>query len=161
MKQVDVRPPQGMWILYRVLVGILIIVVAILLGGTVYGLIRKGTRPAEEALAVSASETGTEESGIFSGLGTMRIATADPEPETLIISLAFPYDKTDRSFSEELASRISAFKSVTEEYLGAFTAAELAVLDEAALNAELLSRYNAILRLGQIKKLFILEYMQL
>lgn len=155
------RPPQGLWVFYRVLVGIFIAVVAILLGGTVYGLIKKGSPPAGEAPEVPASEPGTEESGIFSGLGTMRIATADPEPETLIISLAFPYDKTDRSFSEELASRISSFKALTEEYLGAFTAEELAALDEGALNAELLSRYNAILRLGQIKKLFILEYMQL
>jgi flagellar basal body-associated protein FliL len=159
MKQDRESLPRGMRVFYQILVITLAVLTAILIGGTAYGLIKKSPPPVEEAERVYG--TGAEEGGIFSGLGTMRIPTADPEPETLIISLAFPYDRNDRSFSEELASRISYFRSATEEYLGSFTAAELAALDEETLNRELLNRYNAVLHLGQIKKLFILEYMRL
>ncbi|MDR1904348.1 MAG: flagellar basal body protein FliL [Treponema sp.] len=161
MKRVEERPPRTMVILHRALVITAITLAAIILVGTVYGLLRKGNSPADTE--APSKENGEAAGGedIFFGLGTMRIPTADPEPETLIISITFPYDKNDRPFSEELASRIPYFRSVTEEYLGALSAGELDALEEESVNAELLNRYNAGLRLGQIKELYISEYMRL
>jgi flagellar FliL protein len=130
----------------------------VLVSGTIYGLARKG---AAQEQGVLGAEFAAFDKGVFSGLGTMRIPTADPEPGTLVISIAFPYDKNDRPFSEELASNLSRFKSVAFQYLGAFTAEDLAGLDIDTVNKELLARYNSALRLGEIEELYILEYMLL
>jgi flagellar basal body-associated protein FliL len=158
MKRVEERPPQTLVILYRALIIAAALLLLILLIGTVYGLAKKNKAPADPELSIEPSAGGD---GMFTGLGTMRITTADPEPETLVISVAFPYDKNDRPFSEELASRISFFKTSTAEYLGAFTAEELAARDMEAVNGELLRRYNSALSLGQIKELYILDFMRL
>jgi len=154
MKRIEERHPQAVMIVYRVLIGIAAVMVIILIAGTIYGFVKRGksAAPAPEA-------AGGE--NIFSGIGRLRIPTADPQPETLIISIAFPYDKNDRPFSEELASRLSWFKAATTDYLGAFTAEEIAALDTDMVNKELLKRYNSQLRLGQIKELYITEFMRL
>ena len=155
MKRIEERPPQTTIIVYRVLLGIIAVLVLILIVGTIYGLVKR-----EKTAPPPAPIDGTDEN-IFSSLGTLRIPTADSEPETLIISVYFPYDKNDRPFSEELASRISAFKTATSGYLGAFTAEELDVLDTDLIKNELLKRYNAELRLGQIRELYITDFMRL
>ncbi|MDR2661979.1 MAG: flagellar basal body protein FliL [Treponema sp.] len=162
MKRVEERPSRPLLALYRALMAVLVLVVVIILAGTVYGLAKK-KRGTAEAPGTEISPSGETAGGdsIFSGIGALRITTADPEPETLVISLAFPYDKNDRPFAEELASRISYFKSATAEYLGAFTTEELNALDEDTISRELLSRYNSALHLGQIRDLYILEYMRL
>ncbi|MDR1143119.1 MAG: hypothetical protein LBK77_02735 [Spirochaetaceae bacterium] len=157
MKRVEKRPFRSL-LVYRALVAVLVLVGVIILAGTVYGLAKKKRGTLETPLPSGGSPGG---GSIFSGIGSMRITTADPEPETLVISLAFPYDKNDRPFAEELASRVSYFKSATAEYLGTFTAEELSVLDEDTIGRELLSRYNSALHLGQIADLYILEYMRL
>jgi flagellar basal body-associated protein FliL len=160
MKRVEERPSRFLLVTYRALTAVLVVLAVIILAGTVYGLAKKKRGAAEAPEVLPAGEASGGDS-IFSGIGALRIATADPEPETLVISLAFPYDKNDRPFAEELASRISYFKSAAAEYLGAFTAEELEALDEDTISRELLSRYNSALHLGQIQDLYILEYMRL
>jgi flagellar basal body-associated protein FliL len=157
MKRIEKQPPQTGVLVYRGLLVIVAALVLVLITGSIYGLVKKGTASGQ---AVSGGDSIVFE-GVFSGLGTMRIPTADPEPETLVISIAFPYDKNDRPFSEELASNLFRFKTATFQYLGALTAEALAVLDTDTINRELLSRYNSALRLGEIKELYILEYMLL
>jgi len=156
MKRIEKRPPPVMEITYRVLLIIAALLVLIIIIGTIVGLVNKGKKS-----AIKNSGSAEISEGMFSGLGTMRIPTADAEPETLVISIAFPYNKNDRAFSEELASRLSRFKTATAEYLGAFTAEELSALNTDTVSNELLSRYNSVLRLGKIKQLYILEYMRL
>jgi len=155
MKRVEKGPLQTVDFVYRGLLVVAAALALILLIGTIYGLAKKGKPQAADPAAGTVSE------GVFSGLGKMRIPTADPEPETLVIDIAFPYNKDDRPFSEELASRLSWFRTATTDYLGAFTAEQLAALDIEEINKELLTRYNSALRLGQIKELYILEYMRL
>ena len=157
MKRVEDRPLQTAVIVYRALLITAGVLAFILIAGTIYGFAKRGK---STAVPPSVSNGGVEES-IFSSLGKMRIPSADPEPETLVISVAFPYDKNDRPFSEELASRISAFKSAAADYLGAFSAKELAELDTDTVSRELLKRFNSQLRLGQIRELYILEFMRL
>ncbi|MDR0598940.1 MAG: hypothetical protein LBG84_02495 [Treponema sp.] len=166
MKSIEARSSPALVVLNRGLVVIAAALALIVLAGTVYGLAKRERFSGKTAPAVeTGAAAGEAAEAVFSGLGTMRISTADSEPETLIISVAFPYNKNDQPFAEELASRISFFKSATQDYLGAFTGEELAALDPdlnpAAVKGELLSRYNAGLRLGQIKELYILDYMRL
>jgi len=155
MKRIEDRPAQTSVIIYRVLIIIAAALALILIAGTIYGFAKRGN----DAVSRITDAAGGE--NIFSGLGTMRIPTADPDPETLIINIAFPYDRNDRPFSEELASQVAWFKTATAQYLGAFTAEELSALDTDTINKELLTRFNSALRLGQIKELYILEFMRL
>ena len=145
------------WVMiYRILLIIAAVLILVLIIGTIYGLLKRdNTDSAPPAHGISDDEN------IFSGIGTLRIPTADPEPETLIINIAFPYNRNDRAFFEELASRLSWFRTTTQQYLGALSAEELSLLDVETINQELLNRFNAALRLGQIRELYILEYMQL
>jgi len=157
MKRIEVRRQQTAVIVYRVLVIIALVLVLILVIGTIYGLVKRNKT---NSRVPPAHEAGAEES-IFSSLGTMRIPTAGSDPETVVINIAFPYDKNDRPFSEELASRVSAFKKTASDYIGSFTAEEIAALDTNTVNRELLKRFNSTLRLGQIRELYILEFMRL
>ncbi|MDR2471879.1 MAG: flagellar basal body protein FliL [Treponema sp.] len=159
MKRIEERPAPVALRLYRILICVVMALGIILIAGTVYGLVRG--RAGASPVFSEAPPAGEDGESIFSGMGTLRIPTADPEPETLLVSIAFPYDKNDRPFSEELASRLSFFKTAAAEYLGAFSAEELTALDMDTVKTELLTRYNAALRLGQIRELYILEYMRL
>ena len=156
MIQVKEHYPKKWVMIYRILLIIAAVLILVLIIGTIYGLLkRENTDPVPPAHGISDDEN------IFSGIGTLRIPTADPEPETLIINIAFPYNRNDRAFFEELASRLSWFRTATHQYLGALSAEELSLLDITTINQELLDRFNSALRLGQIRELYILEYMQL
>ena len=156
MKRIEERPPQTSAIIIRVLFVVIAVLVVILIAGTIYGLVKKG----KTAAPPPASEAGVDEN-IFSSLGTLRIPTADSEPETVIISIAFPYNKNDRPFSEELASRITWFKAIISDYFSPLTAEEFDALDADTTKTELLDRFNAELRLGQIRELYITDFMRL
>ena len=158
MKRVEERPLRIAVIVYRALLAVAVMLALVLIAGTVYGFVKRGK---SAAVTTPPGQDAAEGESIFSGLRTMRIPTADPEPETLVISIAFPYNKNDRPFSEELASRLSWFKTATAGYLGAFTAEELSALDTVAVNKELLARFNSVLRLGQIRELYILTFIRL
>jgi flagellar basal body-associated protein FliL len=159
MKREETKPSLGLLVLYRILVALVLVLALVLAAGTVYAFVRvrktEALRPEKTEPAVSGEET------IFSGIGTMRISTAGENPETVIITIAFPYDRGDGPFSEELVSRIQEFKAQTREYLGSFTAEELRQTDVPAINGELLGRYNSLLHLGQIKELYLLEFIWL
>jgi flagellar basal body-associated protein FliL len=106
-------------------------------------------------------KTTAGEEAVFSALGTQRISTAGENPETVIVTIAFPYNRSDGPFSEELASRITDFRAQTREYFGSLTAEALRQTDITVINRELLVRYNALLHLGQIQELYFLEYIWL
>jgi flagellar FliL protein len=155
MKRIEKRAPPAMETIYRVLIIIAALLALVIFIGTIYGLVNKGKTAEKKKGAAEVSE------GMFSGLGTMRIPTADAEPGTLVIKIEFPYDKNDKAFQEELASRIGWFKTTTADYLSAFTAEQLDALSLDTISGELLNRFNDVLRLGKIKQLFILDYMRL
>jgi flagellar basal body-associated protein FliL len=145
---------------YRVLMGIAVALALVLLAGTLYALVfRTGRaepppRTRESALLQSATN-----GGIFTGLGRLRAATAGPEPVTVIVSLVFPYPAEDKPFTEEMASQIVNLRNATHEYFASLPAEELRRKDDASIKAELLRRYNSLLRLGQIETLYFSEYL--
>ncbi|MDR1390364.1 MAG: flagellar basal body protein FliL [Treponema sp.] len=144
-------------LVYRALLLVVLALLVLLAAGTIYGLLRQNIPVS--GVQAAGSEDGAE--GIFSNIGKLRIATAGSESETVIISVAFPYNQNDRAFAEELASRLGEFKSLTVEYLGAFTADQLMSLEVSAIKGDLLERYNALLKLGRINDLYISDFIRL
>jgi len=163
--------------LYRVLLVFLTLLVLGFLAGTVYGLLRRPAQIAKtgstESLPLNTgsqtvqtgdntgdnSDSAPTGPAFFTGIGRIRAATADPEPATVIVSIAFPYDRSDLAFSEELAARTKDLRELTADLFSNLGAAELQAGSEDKLKAELLRRYNAILRLGKISVIYFNDYL--
>jgi flagellar basal body-associated protein FliL len=149
---------------FRVLVVLAALAALTLIGGTVYALVFRpasgSTRDGdqEETRLPVGPLKPAEVDSVFTGIGRIRTFTAPPEGATVILSIAFPYASADKVFSEELASRIGDFRTGTAAYFASFSTVELRQKDESAIKAELLERFNSILRLGQIGILYFNDY---
>ena len=135
----------------------------IIIGGTIYGVFFHAAPPGynlngqRNALRESGQESGQGQT--FTGIGRLRIPTADPQPGMVILFVSFMYYPDDRAFSEELALRVRDLRDIIRDYIGSFSTAELQRQDEEVIRAELLRRFNGILRLGQIETLFFSDFM--
>ena len=141
---------------YRILVALIILLIFMILGGTLYVIFSR-SGPAEQTPVFSV-ETSAEVQ-TFTGIGRLRIPMADPEPGVVILAVSFPYLPEDRAFSEELAFRIRDFREIIMDYMGSFSGEELQKKDEELIKADLLQRFNRVLRLGQIERLFFTDFM--
>jgi len=144
---------------YRSLVVCLITLGLILIGGTIYGVFFNTSPPRtnlNEQVPV-IREIGQAQT--FTGLGRLRIPTADTPPGTVILFVSFIYYPDDRAFSEELTLRLGDLRNIIREYIGSFSRAQLQMQDEEVIRAELLRRFNGILRLGRIETLFFSDFM--
>ena len=134
----------------------LLLLGVILIGGTIYGLFFHSVPPRlNQASVVNDNEKGQT----FTGIGRIRISTADPQPGMVILFVSFVYHPDDKDFSEELALRIKDFRHIIVDYIGSFSISELQKLNEEILKTELLYRFNAVLRLGQIETLIFSDFM--
>ncbi|MDR0512369.1 MAG: flagellar basal body-associated FliL family protein [Treponema sp.] len=155
------------WILaslQRALFVCLLTLGVILVGGTVYSVV-SGTSASGDLAAyrnAQALHGGAQGGGAyqqtFTGLGRLRIPTADPEPGMAILFVTFNFNPHDSAFTEELALRLGELREIIRVYIGSFPAVELQTQNEEVLRAELLRRMNAILRLGQIQTLFFSDF---
>jgi flagellar basal body-associated protein FliL len=153
------KTPRALALLCRCLLALALVLVLVIAAGTVYALVlRPATAPAPRPAAGPALPTPAD-AAVFTGLGRLRCPTSGSNPGTVILQAAFPYDPEDRPFSEELASRVRDFRSLTLAYFGALSAEELRGKGEDDVKAELLVRFNALLRLGRIRTLYFNEYM--
>jgi flagellar basal body-associated protein FliL len=149
MKKTPPPPPAALLVSYRILLGIAGLLALALIGGSLYALFRG---PPEAAEAPPAGET------VYSG-GQIRAVTAGPAPATVVLSIAFPYPPGDREFSGELYSHIEDFQAQAVSYFASLSAPELRQAGESAVKEELLRRFNSLLRLGRIEKLYFSDYM--
>ena len=135
--------------------------ILILVTGTIVGLARPrhaqplivfggAARPQQTALQ-------TDDIRVFSGMGRMRIPLADSS--VLILSVAFPYSANDIAFTEELAAKIGDLREISTNYFHSLPAERLIPIDEDAAKREILSRFNAGLRLGHITALYFSDMM--
>ncbi|WP_010263713.1 flagellar basal body protein FliL [Treponema primitia] len=152
------RKSRPLLIFYRVLLVIVLFLVLVILGGSLYALILRPKAAASPPVS-PAAPLSAGDANIFTGLGRLRCPTAAPNPGMVILQAAFPYYPGDRPFSEELVSRLKELRNISIAYFAALSVEELGRKSEAEIKAELLSRYNAILRLGQIEILYFNEYM--
>ena len=141
---------------------LIIAVVLIIAGVTIYSLIfRKDTSRNSQANQPPKNTSQlleTEQKQIFTGIGRMRISTADAPPAILILFVSFVYNPGDKAFSEELILRIGQFRDIITGYLGSFSMTELQQQNEENIKRELLSRFNSILRLGQIETVYFSDF---
>jgi flagellar basal body-associated protein FliL len=151
--------PRGLLIFSRALLVLALLLVLVILGGTIYALVFRPTAAQTPQAAPPASSPDISDASIFTGLGRLRCPTAGSDPGMVILQAAFPYYPGDRAFSEELVSRIRELRNISAAYFAALTAEELGRKGEAEIKAELLARYNGILRLGRIETLYFNEYM--
>ncbi|MDR3336917.1 MAG: flagellar basal body protein FliL [Treponema sp.] len=161
-------------ILFRLLLVIVLLLALVLLAGTLYALVFRNAREAAGGRDSAGMSGGKADSGgqprpglaapaepdsVFSGLGRIRTSSGGSEPAAVIVSIAFPYAAADKDFSAELASRIGDFRALTEAYFSSLSAAELRTREEAVVKAELLERFNGLLRLGRIGAIYFSDYM--
>ena len=170
-REIDV-PGNKLVIFYRVVVVIMLLLVTILIMGSLYGLLRsrdsgplfriggKGSGSAQDSGGAfrEGVREGDNPYNIFSGIGKLRIQNTD-KPAVIIISISFPYKAEDRPFTEELASNIGEFRSITTKYFANLPKDKLAKLDEEQAKADILKQYNALLRLGRIETLYFGDLM--
>jgi flagellar basal body-associated protein FliL len=147
---------------YIVLLSVAASLVLLLIIGTIVGLARS---PYAKPFLTLGKERNTpsstlSESGdirVFSGIGRLRIPLSDSS--TMILSISFPYMANDTVFTEELAAKIDDFKNIATEYFTSLPQDKLNRLDEDAAKAEILSLFNANLRLGRIEALYFNDLM--
>jgi flagellar basal body-associated protein FliL len=154
MKYNTEKSSSALIFIHRMLAGILILIILAIFAGTMFAIIFK---PNEKEI-VEPIESQSDER-IFTGIGRIRTKSAEPKSAAVVITIAFPYNPDDASFSEELASKVAQFRNETTRYFEAFTADELRQKTDDAIQRELLARYNALLRLGFIDVLYITDYM--
>ena len=140
---------------YWGLIGLLILLGFGFIGGTIYGVFfHKSTTNQVQSTDFQKAEKGQT----FTGIGTIRVSTADVQPGMVILLASFIYYPDDKAFSEELVLRVKDFRDIIINYIGSFTVSELQLQSEDRLKIELLRRFNAILRLGQIDKLYFSDF---
>jgi flagellar basal body-associated protein FliL len=172
MKQEADSPSKKLLIVYRSIVVLLLVLLVIIIGGSLYALIRPtGSGPLfrigtseSAAMGNDNSLTTSETTGEFSGIGRLRIplaveAGSEDAFAAVILSISFPYPANDRSFTEELNSRIGEFRSIAEEYFTSLPPEKILELDEEIAKREILKSYNELLRLGKIETLYFSDFM--
>jgi len=136
--------------------------IALLLIGTIFALVRSPA--ASPILKLGKSETvittlpsENDDIRVFSGLGRLRIPLTNSS--TLILSIAFPYLANDIDFTEELAAKIGDFRKIATDYFSSLPAEKIIEIDEETAKTDILSLYNADLRLGRIETLLFSDMM--
>ena len=165
MKKVITPTSRGTLFLYRVVVALILVLAVTLITGSLYAAFRPKDSPPLFRIGGGSGEQGREEAvpagevNIFSNIGQLRIPLDGDPSSTLIVAISFPYLAADRAFAEELASRIGDFRSIAREYFAALSPEKAAALNEETAKAEILKRYNALLRLGKIETLYFGDLM--
>ena len=171
--------PKAALIVYRFLAAIAIVIAAVIVAGTAISFATKKSEP-KTAAGTSPEKTSAIATGLpqaagspdeaasgqslpadayFTGIGKIRASSAGKKPATIIVAIAFPYDRGDIAFSEELASRTKEFREIAKAYFGSRTPEDLRKAPEPELKEELRKRYNALLRLGKIKTIYFNDYL--
>ena len=146
----------ALFLIYRSLIICLIILGVVLICGTIYGAILHVNRQSNSKV-VASNNVGQGQT--FTGIGPIRVSTADPHPGMVILFVTFIFYPEDKAFSEELVLRVKDFRQIIMEYFGSFAVSELRVSNEESMKTQLLDRFNAILRLGQIDTIYFSEFM--
>jgi len=162
MKRIIDSPSRGQLIVYRVIVALILALMVVLITGSLYAVFRAPDSGPLFRIGGEQRREGPVPAGpvnVFSGIGRLRIPLAGESAAMIILSISFPYPAEDRAFAEELASRIGDFRSIASLYFASLSPDKISNLDEAAAKAEILERYNALLRLGRIETLYFGDLM--
>jgi len=131
--------------------------VLIIIFGTIYGVFFN-TTPLSST-QIGGQQKSDRQGQTFTGIGQLRVTTADPQPGMVILFVLFTYYPDDKAFSEELALRVREFRDIIVSYIGSFSIIDLQSQGEELIKTELLRQFNAILRLGQIETLYFSDFL--
>jgi flagellar basal body-associated protein FliL len=180
MKREITPPSKRLLIFYRVVVAVILALVLVLVMGSLYAILRPpdsgplfsigGKGGGGAAPRNGRASNPGQETAVFADIGRLRIpvtsgarteaaGTEAPASATLILSVSFPYPANDRSFAEELGSRTDEFRSLAIDYFSGQPAENIARMDEETAKAEILQRFNSLLRLGKIETLYFSDFM--
>jgi len=162
MKLIPDNASKAESIFFTALISLAGALIALLLIGTIFGIVRSPA--AGPVLKLGKTETFSknqttrnDDIRVFSGLGRLRIPLTSSS--TLILSIAFPYLANDIAFTEELAAKIGDFRKIAIDYFSSLPAEKTLQIDEETAKADILSLYNADLRLGRIETLYFSDMM--
>jgi len=150
------RPSGIISLIYKCLIVSLIVLVFTFIVVTLYRVFFYDPPQKHEQTGVLLK---SGEGQTFTGIGQIRVPTADPQPGIVIILVSFTYYPEDKAFSEELVLRIGDFRNIIEKYIASLSVSELQKLGDENIKAELLRRINSVLRLGQIETLYFSDFM--
>ena len=147
----------------RIVFAILMLLIAAIIIGSLLTLLSRREKADEaEKSQLSAPVSGKDQNSgaaeTFAGIGRLRIPLRGKEPATLALTVSFPYNKNDTAFAEELASRLSGFRTIIREYFSALNLEDVRKLDENAAKNEILDSFNKRLLLGKIETLFFTDF---
>jgi flagellar basal body-associated protein FliL len=158
------RPTRSIHLILNRVLTLLALLIVLFVAGVTIAVFLRGDLPAAQnsSRAVAAapkSETNPTKDFVFTGIGRLRLLTAGKSPATVVLDVTFPYNATDKPFSEELAAHVKDFRNAAKEYIGSFTVDALKSTKEDVLKSALLARFNDVLRLGKIRTLYFNDFM--
>jgi len=162
------KTSRSLLVIYRTALTVVLVLAGVLAAGSLYALMRPSDSQPLFYLGGQAGGHGTQgrdfggrmggdPTGVFSGIGRLRIPLAGQPPATVVLSLSFSYPANDLFFAEELATRVGEFRSIAVGYFASLPREEIVSLDEARARNEILARYNDLLHLGRIETLYFTD----
>jgi len=158
MKSTGDRRLQILPFMYQSLIICFIVLGLVFIGGTIYGVFFHST-PSSSTQKEKLRDGISGEGQTFTGIGPIRVSTTDPQPGMVMLFVLFIYYPDDKAFSEELVLRVRDIREIIVNYVGSLSIIDLRNMGEDKLKMELLRRFNAILRLGQIEMLYFSDFM--
>ena len=164
IKNTQTQAVQQINVILTAIIGLLVALIAVVTAVTAAK--RGGLTPhLDRALPVAplaAPAGGTEDMRIWTGMGRLR-CPLKPEkgetPATAVITVTFPYNDADIGFKQELARANVTFRAETAGLFASLPPSSPLLADESALKTALLSRYNALIRLGSIEALYFPDFL--
>jgi len=143
----------------RVLAIVAAALVIAILAGTIAGL-ASGSRQRKLSSEIASAAVAAEARGraAFTGIGTIRARSADPDPAVVIATVAFPYDASDLAFSEEIGKKAPVLRAAALAVLESRGADDLGPAFESGIKAAMRDAFNARLSLGRVDEVWLSDF---
>ena len=154
-------------LLNKILFKIIIFLLSVIAGGTVFGLLNKKNKAPEvlisQGKAVSLMAPADTTDVTYYELGTIRISTAQADSEEggsiMVLSPWLAYPAGDTVLYEELARKNGSIKGIFQAYFSARTKNQLLTETEEHIESVIKDEINADLALGQISDIYFTDYL--
>lgn len=140
-----------------VLLGILLALVIIIASGTVWAW-ANGTRAQKKWHNLASANTTPSDRNniIYEDIGRLRATSQDGA--VIIAHIAWPMDKSERLFLEELRGKRASLKDAAISFFSQKESQELRPEYEPIIKAAIRDLYNSMLVSGQIAEIYLGEY---
>ena len=148
--------------LFKLLRGIIIVLIAAIIIGTVIAVVKKTKERAsgrqDEESDAGAVYIPPKEYALYGDLGQLRAVTADNPPITVVIKPFLEYKASDTAFQEELVTKKEALKKSILDWFSLESAYRLSSELPQDIKQTLMERINKQLVLGKIHNIYFEEF---